>query len=401
MKKIKLAEPVAVVGAKRTPVGRFGGGLASLSAVDLGVTASKSAITQSGINIQDISFAVFGQVLQAGAGQNPARQVALGAGMLESTGAFTVNMVCGSGLKAIHLAAQSIRGGEHDFVLAGGMESMSNAPYYSRKSRWGTGYGNMFLEDGMLADGLTDAYSKKHMGEAAEWVAEEYKVSRKDMDQYACDSHLKSTSQTKILGSEIVGMATGGMKQVGSAPEGILSFDEGPRETSLEKLASLKPVFKKEGKVTAGNSSSINDGGAAVVLASRSAVKERNLNPLCWIRDGVDGGVPPQEVLMSPLAVFQNLKTNLGLGIGDFEIIEINEAFACQMVALERELHLDRKKLNPLGGAVSLGHPIGCSGARIAVSLTSQLRETGGLAFATLCLGGGNGTGMIFQRNLN
>jgi len=392
MKKIKLAEPVAIIGAKRTPVGRFGGSLASFSAVDLGIIASKNAIKQSGIKHRDVSFAVFGQVLQAGAGQNPARQVALGAGMLESSSAFTINMVCGSGLKAIHLAAQSVRGGEHDFVLAGGMESMSNAPYYSRKSRWGTGYGNMFLEDGMLADGLTDAYSKKHMGEAAEWVSEEYQVSRKDMDEYACNSHLKSTSQAKILGCEIAGVST---------PKGVLDCDEGPRETSLEKLASLKPVFKKGGKVTAGNSSSINDGGAAVVLASRSAVEERNLNPLCWIRNGVDGGVPPQEVLMSPLAVFRSLQTNLGLSVGDFERIEINEAFACQMVALERELCLEPEKLNRLGGAVSLGHPIGCSGARIAVSLTSQLKETDGLAFATLCLGGGNGTGMIFQRNLN
>jgi len=392
MKKIKLAEPVAIIGAKRTPVGRFGGGLASFSAVELGVTASKNAIEQSGLRLQDLSFAVFGQVLQAGAGQNPARQVALGAGMLENSSAFTVNMVCGSGLKAIHLAAQSVRNGEHDFVLAGGIESMSNTPHYSKKSRWGTGYGNMFLEDGMLADGLTDAYSKKHMGEAAEWVAEKYKVSREDMDQYAYDSHLKSTSQTETLGHEIASVST---------PEGILDRDEGPRKTSLEKLSSLRPVFKKGGKVTAGNSSSINDGGAAVVLASHSAVKERGLTPLCWIRDGVDGGVSPNEVLMSPLAVFQNLKTSLGLDVSDFDTVEINEAFACQMVALKRELHLDTEKLNPLGGAISLGHPIGCSGARIAVSLTSQLKETSELAFATLCLGGGNGTGMIFQRNLN
>lgn len=390
---MNLAEPVAIVGAKRTPMGKFGGGLAPFSAVELGTIASRGAIKQSKTGVQNISLAVFGQVLQAGAGQNPARQVALGCGMNKNSSAFTVNMVCGSGLKAIHLAAQAIRSGEHDLVLAGGMESMSNSPYYSKKSRWGIGYGNMFLEDGMLADGLTDAYSKKHMGEAAEWVAEQYKISRVDMDKYAYKSHLKSISQERFLKSEIVSVSTS---------KGPLGRDEGPRKTSPEKLGSLKPVFKKGGSVTAGNSSSINDGGAAVVLASQQAVRKEGLSPLCWIRDGVDGGVAPDEVLMSPLSVFQNLKKEVGLGVGDFDIIEINEAFACQMVALTRELNIEKEKLNPLGGAVSLGHPIGCSGARIAVSLSSQLKaDDKELAFATLCLGGGNGTGMIFQRNLN
>tara|TARA_B100000029_G_C17595050_1_gene963813 strand:- start:1244 stop:2416 length:1173 start_codon:yes stop_codon:yes gene_type:complete len=386
-------EPVAVVGAKRTPVGRFGGALASFSAVSLGEIAAKEAVKQSKVPIESISLSVFGQVLQAGSGQNPARQVALGSGMNQSSSAFTVNMVCGSGLKAVYLASNAIRFGGHQIVLAGGVESMSNAPYYCKKTRWGIGYGNMFLEDGMLADGLTDAYSKKHMGEAAEWVAEKYKISRKNMDEYAYSSHVKAIEKKNSLKSEITPITIGSK---------VLDCDEGPRETSVEKLSSLKPVFKKGGSVTAGNSSSINDGGAAVVLASKKAVKEMGLKPLCWIREGVDGGVAPKEVLMSPLSVFENLKNTTNFTVKDFGIIEINEAFACQMVALQRKLEVDEGKLNPLGGAVSLGHPIGCSGARIAVSLASQLKNSEKeLAFGTLCLGGGNGTGLIFQRSLD
>jgi len=389
----KLNQPVAIIGAKRTPVGRFGGGLASLSATELGSIAAKAAIAQSGINEKEVSLSVFGQVLQAGCGQNPARQVALGAGLQETSIAFTLNMVCGSGLKAIHTAAQSIRAGEHDCAIAGGMESMSKAPYYSQKSRWGIGYGNMFLEDGMLVDGLTDAYSKKHMGEAAEWVAEKYKISRSAMDEYALNSHKKSLSSRSKLNHEIVQIETKGK---------MVKEDEGPRNTSIEKLESLKTVFKKDGSVTAGNSSSINDGGAAVVLASRKTVEERGLNPLCWIRNSIDGGVNPEQVLMSPISVFKKMKLKFGLNVSDFDIIEINEAFACQMVALERELKINKNQLNPLGGAVALGHPIGCSGGRIAVSLPYQLENSAnGMGFAALCLGGGNGTGLIFQRSLN
>lgn len=389
----KLNEPVAIIGAKRTPVGKFGGGLASLAATELGSIAAKAAIKQSGVALKDISLSIFGQVLQAGCGQNPARQVALGAGLQESSIAFTLNMVCGSGLKAIHTAAQSIRGGEHDFAVAGGIESMSRSPYYSKKSRWGVGYGNMSLEDGMLVDGLTDAYSKKHMGEAAEWVAETYKISRSAMDEYALNSHKKSLSSRKKLGREIIHVHT---------KKKSINEDEGPRDTSIEKLESLKAVFKRDGSVTAGNSSSINDGGAAVVLASKKTVEERGLKPLCWIRDSVDGGVKPEQVLMSPISVFKKMKLTFGLSVKDFDVIEINEAFSCQMVALQRELKINQNQLNPLGGAVALGHPIGCSGGRIAVSLPYQLENSAnGMGFAALCLGGGNGTGLIFQRSLN
>ncbi len=347
----KLNEPVAIIGAKRTPVGKFGGGLASFAATELGSIAAKAAIIQSGIDSREISLSVFGQVLQAGCGQNPARQVALGAGLQESSIAFTLNMVCGGGLKAIHTASQSNRAGEHYYAIAGGMESMSRAPYYSQKSRWGVGYGNMFLEDGMLVDGLTDAYSKKHMGEAAEWVAEKYKISRSAMDEYALKSHKKSLSSRDALNQEISQVET---------KKKTIKEDEGPRDTSIEKLESLKAVFKKDGSVTAGNSSSINDGGAAVIPASQKTVEEKGLNPLCWIRDSIDGGVKPEQVLMSPISVFGKMKLKLGLNVSDFDVIEINEAFSCQMVVLQPELKIKENKLNPLGGAVALGHPIGC-----------------------------------------
>ena len=383
---------VAVIGAKRTALGRFGKGLSKLSATALGSLAAKAAISHANLGGTLPTLAVMGQVLQAGCGQNPARQAALGAGLPPSSIAYTVNMVCGSGLKAVHLAAQAIREGGHDLALAGGMESMSNAPYYSSRTRWGATYGDISLEDGMLRDGLIDAYSGDHMGISAEWVATTYGVSRGAMDAFAATSHQRALAARPSLADEIVPVEVG---------KGTLDHDENPRATDAASLSLLKPVFMADGAITAGNASSPNDGASALILASESWVKSHRATPLAWIHEGVDAGVPPKEVLMSPLAVFGVLKTLHGLSPSDFSLLEINEAFAVQMVALTDRLDLNPVALNPRGGAIALGHPIGCSGARLVASAAHQLEagESGEAAFATLCLGGGNGTGLVLRRS--
>ncbi len=370
-------------------MGRFGKGLAGESAVSLGIHAASATLLAAELGNEKPTLSVMGQVLQAGCGQNPARQVALGAGMDPSSVAYTVNMVCGSGLKAIHLASLALREGSHDLALAGGMESMSNTPYYARKARWGLTYGDAPLVDGMLTDGLVDAYSGKHMGLSAEWVAETYGVQREEMDRYSVESHSRALSSENDLSEEIIPIKT---------RRGEVERDENPRRTDLSTLGKLRPVFKKEGVVTAGNASALNDGAATLLLASQSWVDAHNVTPLGWLHESVDGGVPPHEVLMSPLSVFFNLKRLSGLSPVDFDLLEINEAFAVQMVALINQLDLDAHKVNPQGGAVALGHPIGCSGARLPLSALYQLKNKGGgAAFVTLCLGGGGGTGMVIR----
>lgn len=383
-----MTAPVAILAARRTPVGRFGKGLSRLSATALGTAAAAAALEDAGAAAA-ASLSVFGQVLQAGCGQNPARQVALGAGLAPTASAYTVNMVCGSGLKAVHLAAQAIREGAHDLALAGGMESMSNAPYLSPKSRWGATYGDIPLVDSMLRDGLTDAGSGEHMGLAAERVAAAHSVSRAEMDAYAEESHRRALAAREGFAAEIAPVAVG---------KEVVAADENPRATTAGALAALRPVFAQEGTVTAGNSSALNDGAAAVVLASGAWVEERGATPLAWLGEGADGGVAPEDVLMSPVEVFATLTRRHGKGPGDYDILEINEAFAVQMVALTKALSLDPAKLNPRGGAVALGHPIGCSGARLVVTLAHQLAAGGGgEGFAALCLGGGNGTGLAVR----
>ena len=383
-------DPIAVLGAKRTPLGRFGKGLVREKATALGAHAARTALAHAGLEAGEPTLCVMGQVLQAGCGQNPARQVALGAGMAPSSVAYTLNMVCGSGLKAIHLACQALREGAHDVAVAGGMESMSNAPYYSRRSRWGATYGDIPLEDGILGDGLVDAYSGEHMGLSAEWVADTYGVTRDEMDAYAAESHRRALAGREALAREIAPVETS---------RGCVEADENPRATDLPSLARLRPAFKTDGTVTAGNASALNDGAAALVLATPSWVEAHNAEPLAWIHEGVDGGVAPEMVLMSPVEVFRTLESRHGAKPGDFDLLEINEAFAVQMVALLKELDLDPAKVNPLGGAVALGHPIGCSGARLAATAVHQLAERGGgSAFVALCLGGGNGTGMAIRK---
>ena len=394
----KLNEPVAIIGAKRTPVGKFGGGLASFAATELGSIAAKAAIIQSGIDSREISLSVFGQVLQAGCGQNPARQVALGAGLQESSIAFTLNMVCGSGLKAIHTAAQSIRAGEHDYAIAGGMESMSRAPYYSQKSRWGVGYGNMFLEDGMLVDGLTDAYSKKHMGEAAEWVAEKYKISRDEQDNFSLNSQKKTEkaySENKFQDELIKLQIEDGDKKF------IFEKDEHPRENlSIDDLKKLKTVFKENGTVTPGNSSGINDGAAALVLMSREQAEKKSLEPLVKIVSWATCGVEPSLMGLGPIPSIQEALSKANWKIDEVDLFEINEAFAAQSIAVIEELKIPEQKVNVNGGAIALGHPIGASGARILVTLVHEMiKQDKKKGCAALCIGGGMGIAMCIERS--
>jgi len=356
----------------------------------------KEAVRRAGVPAEDISLVVMGNVLQAGVGQNPARQAALKAGLSPSLSAYTVNMVCGSGLKAVNLAAQAILLGEVEVAVAGGMESMSNAPFIVDKARWGSRLGHAKLVDVMLRDGLEDAYTGVHMGETAENVAEKYGVSREEMDAYAYRSQMRAAAATREgrFKEEILPIRVqtkDGVK--------ILQQDEGIREdTTMEKLAQLVPAFRKGGKVTAGNSSTINDGAAAVVIASSEYAERKGVRPMAKIVAMAEGGVEPEWVLMAPLSALENMRRRHGFGIADFDLIEINEAFAAQMVAIQKVLKIPDEKLNVNGGGIALGHPIGCSGARILVTLLYALKNRNlRRGMETLCLGGGNAVATVIE----
>lgn len=390
--------PIVILAGARTPVGKFGGSLAGFSATDLGGFAVKEAVRRSGLQPEEIPLCIMGNVLQAGVGQNPARQAALKAGLSPSSSAFTVNMVCGSGLKAVNLAAQAIVLGEADCAVAGGMESMTNAPFILDKARWGSRLGHAKLIDIMLHDGLEDAYTHLHMGQAAEAVTQKYNVSREAMDRFAVRSHhLAAAAQSagKFTDEVVpVEVKTDGKTSVFTADETIRA------DSSVEKLAALKPAFVKEGgAVTAGNASQINDAGAAVVLASKSFAESRGLKWMAEIVATAEGGVEPQWVLMAPEMALKNLEKKHGIGVKHLDLIEINEAFATQIVALQNLFAIPEEKLNANGGAIALGHPIGCSGARILVSLLYELQRRGsGTALETLCLGGGNAVATVIRR---
>ncbi len=387
---------VVILSGVRTPSGKFGGALSGFTATDLGGMVVKEAVRRAGVPAEDISLVVMGNVLQAGVGQNPARQAALKAGLAPSLSAYTVNMVCGSGLKAVNLAAQEILLGEAEVAVAGGMESMSNAPFIVDKARWGSRLGHAKLLDVMLRDGLEDAYTGVHMGETAENVAVKYGVSRQEMDAYAYRSQMRAAIATRegrfkeeILPVEV--WEKGSPKTVDK--------DEGIREdTTLEKLAQLPPAFRKDGMVTAGNSSTINDGAAALVIASSDYASRKGLTPMAKIVAMTEGGVEPQWVLMAPLSALENMKRRFGFGIPDFDLVEINEAFAAQMVAIQKALEIPDEKLNVNGGGIALGHPIGCSGARILVTLTYALKNRRlRRGMETLCLGGGNAVATVIE----
>ncbi len=400
---------VYLVSAARTPIGKFGGVLAGVPAVELGATAIRAAVERSGLpDGTPIDEVIMGQVLQAGAGQAPARQALLRAGLADTTPATTINRVCGSGLKAIMFATAGIRAGDGDVYVAGGMESMNQAPFLLRKARFGYRLGNGTLEDAAVLDGLWCGVEDCHMGTHAERVAISNRVSREDQDALALESHLRAVAAIDA------GRFDDEMAPVtihdGKGRETVVAVDESPRrDTTAEALARLKPVFPlpdgedrgdaTTGTVTAGNAPGITDGAAATVVASERAVEQHGLKPLARIVGYAQAEVTPKWLFLAPIQGVRGLEAKTGLSPADFDLIEINEAFAAQTLADGRELGFDWSKVNVNGGAIALGHPIGASGARIVATLLHELRRREGrYGMATLCLGGGGSVAMAFER---
>ncbi|PIT11738.1 acetyl-CoA acetyltransferase [Snodgrassella alvi] len=387
-----------IVSAARTAIGSFNGALATMSAIDLGKTVIDEALKRAALDTGLVNEVIMGNVLQAGLGQNPARQAALGAGIPSTVPAFTVNKVCGSGLKSVVLATQSILTGDNDIVVAGGMENMSQAPYLlGSKARWGLKMGNAELYDTMVNDGLTCATNHYHMGITAENIAEQYAISRQEQDELALRSQQLATQAINNgeFIEEIVPVTISSRKG-----DIIFKQDEYPKaDTSLEGLTKLRPAFKKDGTVTAGNSSGINDGAAAIVLMSETKAKELGLKPLAYIRSYASGGVDPSVMGLGPVPATRLALQKAALELSDIDLIEANEAFAAQFIGVGRELNFDMDKTNIHGGAIALGHPIGASGTRILVTLLySMLHRDKQLGLATLCIGGGQGTTVILER---
>jgi acetyl-CoA C-acetyltransferase len=390
-------DPV-ILSAVRTPTGKFGGSLAPLSATELGAVAIREAVRRAGVAPEQVDEVVMGNVISAGLGQSPGRQAALRAGLPSTVPAYVVNKVCGSGLKAIMLAAQAIRAGDAQLVVAGGMESMSRVPYLLREARNGLRLGHAKIEDAIIADGLWCAFTDVHMGSTAEAVAREYNVSRADQDRYACESHQKAAKAQAagLFRKELVTVEVPARK----GEKMLFSEDETIRaDSTVEGLAKLKPAFEKDGTVTAGNAPGLNDGGAALVLASRAKAEALGLKPLATIRAAAAGGVDPKWVMMAPVAAVENLLAKMNVTVSHFDFIEANEAFAVQALGTGRKLGFDFERVNVHGGAIALGHPIGASGARIVTTLLSVLEaRSGRTGLATLCMGGGNGLAMAVER---
>ena len=390
---------VAILAAARTPIGRFGGALRKVPAVALGTLAARAAIDRAGWTPADVEEVLFGQAIQAGAGQNPARQVLRGAGVPDSVGAATVNMVCGSGMKAIHWGYTAIRAGDFDRVVVGAMESMSSAPYLVEGSmRWGSLPGPHTLDDAMQRDALIDAYDEHEiMGLTGERVAKKFHLTRQEVDAFGLRSHLRASKAVAAgtFASELVAVPSS------LTPGGAgLDHDEAPRaDTTLEKLARLPPAFAPDGVLTAGNSSKLSDGGAALVLASAREVRERGAKPIAWIHSAAESGVHPRDVMESPIPTVQKHLERTGLRPTDFDRVEHNEAYASASIAVQRTFEFSEDQFNVNGGAVVLGHPIGASGARIVVTLVHELlRSQKSLGLATLCMGGGNGLSLVVDR---
>src|SRR5882672_10351315 len=377
-----------ILSAVRTPIGKFLGGLSSFSAPKLGALVIREAVRRAGIQDGAVEEVIMGNVLQGGVGQAPARQAAIHAGLPGTIPSLTINKVCGSGLKAVMLAAQSIKAGDAQCVVAGGMESMSNAPHYVYGMRTGIKAGNTELVDGMIRDGLWDSFSNTHMGNLAEYTAKKAGVSRQDQDEFALASHKKAVAAMEACHFKAETLAVEKVEK-----------DEGPRaDTSLEKLASLKPSFEKDGTVTAGNAPGLNDGASALVVASLAFAKAHGLKPLARVTAYATGGGEPKDLFFAPIFAVQNLMKKAGTKIGDYDLIEANEAFAVQAIADGRALGWDWDRVNVNGGAIALGHPIGASGARILTTLLFALKDrkqTTGLA--TLCLGGGNAVALSVE----
>jgi acetyl-CoA C-acetyltransferase len=389
---------VVIVSAARTPIGSFGGSLAGVAAVELGRIAAEEAIKRAGINAECIQEVVIGNVLSAGLGQNVARQVTLKCGLAETTPALTINMVCGSGLRAVSLAAQMIMSGDADVVLAGGTESMSNAPYVLNKARWGQRMGNGELIDSMINDGLWDAFNDYHMGITAENVAERWNISREEQDKFAVESQRKAEAAIKDgrFKDEIVPVVIPQRK----GDVVVVDTDEYPKfGASFEKLQKLKPAFKKEGTVTAGNASGINDGAAMLVVMSKEKACSLGLKPLAIIKSFASVGLDPAVMGYGPVPATRKALEKAGITAKELDLIEANEAFASQALSVVKDLELDIEKVNVNGGAIALGHPIGASGARILTSLVYEMqRRDAKTGLATLCIGGGMGTAIILER---
>ncbi|HEU4828506.1 MAG TPA: acetyl-CoA C-acetyltransferase [Gemmatimonadales bacterium] len=387
-----------IVAAVRTPIGRYLGGLSALPAPRLGAIAIREAIRRAGITPDQVQEVLMGQVVQGGSGQAPARQALIHAGVPATTSAVTINEVCGSGLRAVMLAAQSIRAGDRQCVVAGGQESMSTAPHYVYGMRGGIKAGNQTMVDGMIHDGLWDSFGANHMGEYAEYTAEKAGVSREDQDRFAEQSHRKAVEaqDSGKFKEEIVPVevpAKGGTTTIAA--------DESPRrDTTAETLAKLKPAFRKDrGTVTAGNAPGLNDGASAVVVTSLAFARAHGLAPMAKITSYATGGGEPRDLFFAPIVAVRNLMERAGTGIGDYDLIEANEAFAVQAIADGRELGWDWDRVNVHGGAVALGHPIGASGARVLTTLLYALEDRNkSSGLATLCLGGGNAVALSVEK---
>ena len=390
---------VAIIAAARTPIGKFGGSLRSTPAVALGALATRAALERSKVAPSDIPQLFFGHCIQAGTGQNPARQVLRGASIPDTAGGVTVNMVCGSGMQALVSATHAVRSGDCEVAVAGGMESMSSAPYLvPSRARWGLRLGPAELDDAMLRDALLDAYGEhEHMGLTGERIAQDLGLRRSDVDAFAARSHQRAAAATSdgTFRTEIVEVPPS-LTPGGSG----LAADEGPRGSStVESLAKLRPSFRPDGLLTAGNSSQLSDGAAALVLASDEEVERRGARPLAWVHSSAVSGVSPDRVMEAPIPTVRAHLERVGLSPADFDRVEHNEAFASASIAVQRAFGFTDSQFNVHGGAVALGHPIGASGSRIVVTLLHELlRARGRLGLATLCMGGGNGLSLILDR---
>jgi acetyl-CoA C-acetyltransferase len=387
---------VYILSAVRTPIGKFGGSLASMTAADMGVVAGKAAIERAGVRPDQVEETIFGNARQAGGGPNPARQISIRSGVPKEVPAYTVNKACASGMKSIALGFHEIATGDLDCVLAGGTESMSRLPYYLDGARWGYRLGNQELVDGMYRDGFFCPLAKMVMGETAEVLAEQYKITREEQDQFAMCSQTRAAKAAASgrFNDELVPVTLESKKGMQ-----IFKQDEHPFiGVNLEKLAKLAPVFSKTGTITAGNSSGITDGAAAVVLASEEFAKKNNLTPLARILAVTSAGVDPRIMGIGPVPALKKMEQKHSLGLVGFDLIELNEAFAAQVLACDRELHFDRDKLNVNGGAIALGHPIGCTGTRITVTLLHEmLKRKAKRGVATLCVSGGMGMALAME----
>jgi acetyl-CoA C-acetyltransferase len=390
-------EDAVIVSAVRTPVGTFGGQFKDVPATELGTHAVRAALERAEITGEDVNEVILGCVLSAGLGQNPARQAAIGAGIPKEVPATTINMLCGSGLKSVAIASAMIRAGDVDVVVAGGMENMSRAPYLLPDGRFGARMGDGKMIDSMIHDGLQDAFNDIHMGVTAENLAEQYSISREEQDEFAAASQQNAGQAVEkgVFSDEIVPIEVKDKKETR-----LVETDESPRAgTTADKLAKLRPAFRKEsGTVTAGNSSGINDGAAAVVVMSAATASERGLEPLGTVESYASVGVEPKIMGIGPVPAVNKALQKAGLELKDIDLVELNEAFAAQSLAVLRELELDRERVNPHGGAIALGHPIGASGGRILVTLLHEMRRRDlNRGVAALCVGGGQGQAAVIR----